>query len=364
MAATSQTIVYVACAETCEILRCRLDRDSGALDRIDCIRIPGFDRASPTSIPLALSPDRRRLYAAMRQEPYPVATFSIDPGTGGLTHLDSATLPHSMPHLSVDPTGRHLLAASVPGNLISSSPIDPDGVLRRPAAQVIGDMGFAHCILLDPSGRHVYVAIRDSADVASIKHDPQTHQSVWPAGTRGAVARLDFDPATGLMSAPMRIPTPPGGGPRHMRFAFGGRFLYLLNELDATILLCAVDAESGMLTQIQHEPTQPAGFDAMAADLQLTPDQRFLYASERNGDTISAFRVDPVTARLSPIGAVPTESRTRSLAIDPRGQFLLAAGQNSNHVSVFAIDQASGSLRHIARYATPANPSWIEILDL
>lgn len=364
MAATSQTIVYVACAETCEILLYRLDRDSGALERIDSIRIPGFDQASPTSIPLALSPDRRRLYAAMRQKPYPVATFSIDPGTGGLTHLGSATLPHSMPYLSVDPTGQHLLAASVPGNLISSSPIDPDGVLRRPAAQVIGDMGFAHCILPDPSGRHVYVAIRDSADVASHIRDPRTGLPVWPAGTRGAIARLDFDPATGLMTAPLRIPTPPDGGPRHMRFAFGGRFLYLLNELDATIVLCAVDAESGMLTQLQHMPTQPAGIDALAADLQLTPDQRFLYASERNGDTISAFRVDPVTARLSPIGAVPTETWTRSFAIDARGRFLLAAGQNSNHMSMFAIDQSNGSLALIARHATPANPSWIEILDL
>ena len=110
--------------------------------------------------------------------------------------------------------------------------------------------------------------------------------------------------------------------------------------------------------------TQPEGFAAKAADLHLTPDGRFLYASERRTSTLTGFRIDDASGTLSPIGAFPTETFPRGFAIDPRGRFLLAVGQESHAMSVYSIDAATGGLTRIAQHEMARNPNWIEIVDL
>ena len=91
----------------------------------------------------------------------------------------------------------------------------------------------------------------------------------------------------------------------------------------------------------------PAGFAGgkpWAADIHLTPDGRFLYASERRTSTLAAFAVDPASGRLAPLGSVPTEAQPRSFAITPDGRFLYAVGQASHRLSRYAIDPRHGTL--------------------
>jgi 6-phosphogluconolactonase len=95
----------------------------------------------------------------------------------------------------------------------------------------------------------------------------------------------------------------------------------------------------------------------------VTPDGRFLYASERATSTLAAFEIDAVTGRLSPRGNMPTEAQPRGFAIDPRGSFLLVVGQQSHHLTVYAIDRQSGRLDERERYSTGQNPNWVEIVD-
>jgi 6-phosphogluconolactonase len=61
-------------------------------------------------MPIAISPDRRFLYAALRSEPYPVSSFAIDPTSGRLTHLAHAPLADSMAYIVTDRTGQKLKA--------------------------------------------------------------------------------------------------------------------------------------------------------------------------------------------------------------------------------------------------------------
>jgi len=63
-------------------------------------------------MPMAVSPDKRFLYAAARSKPYTVFVYAIDRETGGLKPLHSAPLAESMPYISLDHSGRFLLAAS------------------------------------------------------------------------------------------------------------------------------------------------------------------------------------------------------------------------------------------------------------
>jgi 6-phosphogluconolactonase len=158
-------------------------------------------------------------------------------------------------------------------------------------------------------------------------------------------------------------PMPQGAGPRHLRLSPDGGFLYALCELDATIGVFAVAPETGLLERRQILRTQPEGFAAKAADMHLTPDGFFLYASERGTSTLTVCRVAS-DGSLSVIDQTATETFPRGFAIDPRGRFLLAVGQESHHLSVYRIDPQTGRLNAATRYATARNPNWVEIIDL
>ena len=88
------------------------DRAKGDVELIEKIDIPGAEKPSPTSMPLALSPDRRFLYAALRSEPFTVVGFAIDPASGRLTHLHSAPLEASMAYIG-DRPHRQMAAGSL-----------------------------------------------------------------------------------------------------------------------------------------------------------------------------------------------------------------------------------------------------------
>lgn len=238
--------------------------------------------------------------------------------------------------------GGHVLGASYPGSLICSHPIGPDGLAHGPASQVTATPEKAHSIVPDPSGRFVYV----------------------PCLGGDVILHLELDPATGTLAERGRVPVRPGAGPRHLRFGRDGRFAYVINELDASIDTYAFDPATGALALRQTVAMLPAGVRGRiaAADLHITPDGRFLYASERLTNTLSAWRIDPPSGRLAPLGAVPSEPTPRGFAISPDGRFLLCAGQTSHRVGVHAIDPSTGVLSLLDGREVSANPNWITFL--
>src|SRR6266704_5640230 len=98
--ALSATFVYVSNAE---------DGDIGAYRMLDSGELQPGARAKAASVvmPMAVSPDRRFLYAAARSKPYSVYVYSIDRSTGALTQLASSPLAESFPYISLDKTGRY-----------------------------------------------------------------------------------------------------------------------------------------------------------------------------------------------------------------------------------------------------------------
>lgn len=332
-------IVYVSNADSGDIRVLRLAAD-GALEELQRFELGGM------VMPMAVSPDRRMLYAVRRSEPLAVATLAIEVGTGRLRKLAEAPLPASMAYLACDRSGRFLLSASYGGHQLAVSPVDAQGIAQA-AQQVLATPPNAHAVQTDPSNRWAFAT--------SLGGDQ--------------VLQYRFDAATGRLAPndPPSLAVRAGAGPRHFRFHPNGRFVYLMNELDATIDLLAFDAARGTLAPLQTVPALPPGFDGGApwgAELHLTPDGRFLYASERRSSTLAAYAVDAASGRLRSIGHVPTEREPRGFAIDPSGRFLLAAGQASHRLSVHAIDPASGSLSMRGSHAMGQNPNWVEIVDL
>ena len=111
----------------------------------------------------------------------------------------------------------------------------------------------------------------------------------------------------------------------------------------------------------------PAGFtrgEPWAADLHLTPDGRFLFASERRSSTLSSYVVDATTGALTPLTRIQTEAEPRGFAISPDGRFLVAVGQASHRLSRYAIDPEKGALAKLGDQPIGTNPNWVEIVDL
>ena len=342
---TSDTIVYVSNAGGPEIRVMAMDRESGDLALIETVAVPGTDKPAPTSMPMALSPDRRFLHAALRSEPFTAASFAIDRASGRLRHIGNAPLDDSMAYMTTDRTGRWLVCASYPGGKLTLNPIDAEGRLKAPPHQIVRDRPKAHCVVVDASNTHVYC----------------------PVLAQDIILQLKFDAATGRVApnTPAEIATKPGAGPRHLAFHPSGRFLYLITETTATIGAYAVNQANGTLRELQFVDILAADYKGpiAAADLHVTPDGHFLYGSERRTSTLTGFRIDPAQGTLSPIGSWPTETTPRGFAIDPRGRFLLSVGLDSNRMTVYAI-RGDGALDPVKQHPMGKMPNWIEFLDL
>ena len=338
------TVVYVSHADSNDVYVLQLDRLTGDATLIQKVSIPGV-KVPGTSTPMAVSPDRRFLYVATRGEPKAVAGFAIDPTDGTLTRRSSGPLPDSMAFIVTDRAGRFLLGASFPGHVVSVSPISPPGTVR-PASQVLANHPNAHSIRPDASNRRV-VALTFGND---------------------RVNQFTFDPALGVLTPDeaSSFTLNVGTGPRHFVFHPHRPVIYVLGERDGAVHVLDVDAASGRMRERQIVSALPPGFQGTpsAADLHITPDGRWLYASERTSGTLAGFRVDPASDALSGVGHVPTEQTPRGFSIDPSGRYLLAVGQGSHHLSVYRIDGTSGRLDILKRYPMGKNPNWVEIVDL
>jgi 6-phosphogluconolactonase len=338
------TFVYVGNAESNEIYVLRLDRQSGALTLVEKVPIPGITTPG-ISMPMAVSPDRRFLYAGTRGEPKIAAGFAIDPASGTLTHVTSGPLADSMAYIATDRTGRFLLGASYPGHKITVNPIGPQGTVQPPQ-QVLPGYPNAHSILADAGNRHVLA----------------------PTLGNDLVNQFTFDAATGMLApaTPPSVHVKEKAGPRHLAFHPNGRLVYVLGETDGSVYVFDYDPGTGRLGAKQTVSALPPDFRGKpsAADLHITPDGKFLYGSERTSSTLAGFKVDPASGMLSPIGSVPTEKQPRGFNIDSTGRYLLAVGQLSHGMSSYRIDADSGTLTKLKEYPMGKNPNWVEIVDL
>jgi 6-phosphogluconolactonase len=340
------TVVYVSNAASKEVYVLAMNRESGELTLLDKVPVPGTDKPSPASMPMAVTPDHRFLYAALRSDTFPVSSFAIDRTSGRLTHLASTPLQDSMAYILTDRTGRYLLSASYPGNELTINPIDDQGHIVEKTTQIIPNRPKSHCILVDATNKYCYATSLGSDIIMEWK----------------------FDPATGTLSpnGPGEVHTKSGAGPRHMALHPSGRFLYLITETTDTIGAYGIDPATGTLTEQQFVDALPADFKEQpaAADLHVTPDGRFLYGSERKTSTLAGYRIDPDKGTLSPIGHFAIEKTPRGFNIDPRGRFLLSVGLDSNSMTVYRIDPQSGALTNLKQYSMGQQPNWIEIVDL
>ncbi|MES2462300.1 MAG: beta-propeller fold lactonase family protein [Armatimonadota bacterium] len=339
----ASTFVYVGNSDSQDVTVLEL-LSSGELRPIASVAVPGPSKPGG-SLPIAVAPDKKFLYVGLRNEPYSVASFSINGKTGILTYIGSVPLADSMAYISTDRTGRFLLSASYGGNKVTVNPIGSNGLVGA-VQQTVTDVPKAHCIITDATNQFVLYT--------SLGGD-RIHQQ-------------KFDAKTGMLSPndPPARHVKVSAGPRHLVFSPDEKFVFLLNELDATVHVFPYDASRGTLKEaIQTVPLLPEELTGKpwAADIHLTPDGKFLFASERGSSTLTAFRVATESGRLTRIASYATAKQPRAFRIDPSGRFLLAVGQLSNSLIIYSIDRSTGTLSEIKTYPVGKNPNWVEIVS-
>jgi 6-phosphogluconolactonase len=361
----AKTFVYVSNAQDGNIDTYNMDMSTGALTPV------GKTEAAKMVMPMTLSPNKKYLYAVIRSQPTRVLTYAIDPATGALTQKASAPLPDSMPYVSTDHTGRFLFTASYGGDKLAVSPIGENGLVEAEAIQVIPTGRNAHSIMPDRSNKFVYAA------------------------TLGAnqVLQFTFDSKTGKLTAnePPAVSPEAGHGPRHLAFSPDNKYLYVLNELSGHVTQYTIDPSKGTLTLVDTissvpaeaglawgAPQAPVGAapalasvaakddkpKVWAADIQITPDGKFLYSTERTTNKIALFTVAPGTGKLTYVTNFATEVQPRGIRIDPTGQYLVASGEKSDRISVYKIDKDTGKLGEPNRFPVGNGANWVEIVDV
>jgi len=358
LAIMDETLVYVG-TYTFEggegIYIYHMDPDSGRLKNVGKVK----NLVNPSF--LKVNAEKRSLYAVNEFSSFDrdgsgaVSAFLIEED-GTLTFLNSRSSGGAGPcYVSIDRLGRYVFVANYVGGSISVLPISGDGSLEK-ATEVIRHKGSSinlmrqeaphpHSIIIDPPNKHVYVP-----DLGLDK-----------------IMIYRFDSSSGRLEPSDQpwVATKPGSGPRHITFHPGGKFVYVINELDSTIV--AYKYDGGRLEALQTISALPSDFrgENYSADIHVHPSGKFLYGSNRGHDSIVVYRVDEESGTLKWIGHEYTRGRTpRNFAIDPSGRFLLVANQRSNKIVSFLVDQETGALKPLGHEVHVPSPACVEISPL
>ncbi len=344
--ASDASLVYIGTytgAQSKGIYVAHFDSGTGRLT------LPRLAAITPSPSFLALGPGGRVLYAVGEtanlgdKRVGAVSAFKVEARTGRLTLLNQQFSGGAGPcHLAVDHTGKCLLVANYGDGSIAAVPIQADGSLGEPAT-VIQHKG-SSVNQARQAGPHAHFIVPDPANRFALACDLGLDQVL--------VYRLS--PGKCLLSAndPPFAAVKPGSGPRHLAFHPSGRYVFLLNEMSATMVAFAYDAERGALKELQTVSALPEGFTGQksGAEVQVHPSGKFVYGSNRGHDSIAVFGFDAASGKLTFLECQSTEGKTpRHFAFDPSGQWLLAENQDSDSIVVFRVDAKTGRLSPTAQ---------------
>ncbi|MCH2504907.1 MAG: lactonase family protein [Dehalococcoidia bacterium] len=300
------------------------------------------------------------MYASLRNS-NEIASFSVDSNTGSLRNIGKISVEASPTYLCTDRRGKFLLAAYYQGRHVGVHQIQTDHSLKdTPVQWLETDIG-AHSINVDRSNRYAFVP-----HIARIQDNVlgPPPEDLGP----NVIYQFKFDPDSGKLSpnTPLRLDSDGFLGPRHYCYHPSLDIVYFSNEQGCSVTAYRFDRTAGTLSAFQTISTLPQGYqgDNTCAQIQISPNGRFLYAPNRGHNSIACFTVDQVTDELAPIGQTSSEDMPRVIGLDPQGKFLFAAGHASGRLASYRINNDTGNLEPLEIYPLGERPMWVMIIEL
>ncbi|WP_164974181.1 lactonase family protein [Filimonas effusa] len=289
---------------------------------------------------MAVSQDKKYVYAVNELpggNDGEVSAFALDKTKGALSLINKQTTGGPSPcYVSVDSTGKNVVVANYAGGNIVLYKTGQDGALQ-PVLQTLGHEGYGvnvtrqemphpHSVVFSPDQQFLFSADLGNDRVYKYKFNAN-------------------DAATPLTDGdPQYYTVEDGSGPRHIVFSPNRQFAYVINELSGKII--AYQYNNGQLTEVQTIEATKTGDknDMGAADIHITPDGKFLYASNRGkANDIAIFKTSS-DGKLLEVGHQKVGEHPRNFMIDPTGRFLLVANRDSNNIQIFVINRNYGLL--------------------
>ncbi|PKB64706.1 MAG: hypothetical protein BZY80_02010 [SAR202 cluster bacterium Io17-Chloro-G2] len=327
--------LYVSLQDDDKISVFTMDTETGKLTPKSEIPLPG----GPS--PLAISPDRKVLYAGHRGSSE-ISSFQIDQVTGALTHSGKVSVEAAPTFVATDRKGGFVLSSYYQGAHAGVHPVGADGSVDGPPIEWLETATGAHAMQTDPSNKFAFVP-----HIAG--NGPN------------AIFQFRFDESTGHITpnSPPRVEPEEHLGPRHFCFHPTQDILYFSNEQGSSVTGYRLDTSQGTLSAFQTLTTLPADYTERntCSQIQVSPSGRFLYAPNRGHNSIAAFSIDPTSGQLTAVGRVPAEPVPGSFSLDPEGNFLVAAGTESGRLASYRIDGDTGELTPLETYPVGQRPS-------
>ncbi|HTI94055.1 MAG TPA: lactonase family protein [Puia sp.] len=307
---------------------------------------------------LTIGKNGKNIYAVSEKNggPGSVYAYQFDQSSGTLNLINQAPSGGKGPcYISVDNAGTHVFTANYGSGSLGVIGLKEDGSLDTAALQSIQHTGssikadqtrpHAHSAILSPDDRYVLSANLGNDHIYIYRFDPKAREPLTPA-----------DPAY--------VTVTPGSGPRHITFHPNGRYVYVLNEISGSI--DGYDYKDGVLTHKQTITILPEGFTGTveAADIHISPDGKFLYASNREDrNELVIYSITP-TGQLNLAGRQPVLGiAPRGFNIDPSGKFVLVANLKTNEVLVFLRSTKTGLLTFTGKKISVTQPACLKFVS-
>ena len=290
---------------------------------------------------LSTTPDGRRIFANSelfgRAQGH-VTAFEFDPERGEIVHIDMVPSRGSITaHNSISNDGRHLLVSNYS----------------------LGSEGPDHSVAVFPIAENegIHPAVDGAKHPGSGPHPERQERShahfirQMPDG-RVVVADLGIDKILfyhlskdGRLEPESQTDMPAGMGPRHLAWSADGQWLFVVGELNSTVASMSLSAGGvPQLVNIVSAVGDESAEGNHCSDIQISPDDRFLYVGNRGHDTVGVIGIGD-GGRLTHLENTPCGGATpRALALSPDGDWLFSANQDSDHIAVFARDAETGLL--------------------
>ena len=321
------------------IYHCTLNLKTGRLSESELaaeIGRPGF---------LAMHPNGQHIYAVGSLEGEAVvAAYEIKKtkGKATLSFQNAVEIGDGgAAHVSIDSTGRTILTAQYGAGSTAVFSVNKDGSIKERTQ-----------IVKHGAGSKVTGTRQNASHAHWTGFSPDERFAFVPDLGMDKVVIYEVDTAKSKVEQHGYGVVPPGGGPRHMKFHTNGKWAYVLNELDLSITHFDYDAKAGTMTANETVLTVPKDelekekFKS-CSEIRVHPSGRFVYAANRGHDTVTVFRVDQSTGKLTFVERENVRAATpRNVNLSPDGRWLIAAGQDSHNLSVFEVNQETGELTY------------------
>ena len=309
---------------------------------------------------LSVSPNGKYLYAVNetgREQPGHVSAFAFDKNKSELTFINQQLSGGDDPcFVTTDQSGKWIVVANYSGGSLSAFPVNEDGSLQ-PYSQ-----------LIQHKGTSINKQRQEKAHVHSTFFSPDYQYILAPDLGMDKVMVYQFASAGKKPLKPAPVPftaSIPGSGPRHIAFHPNKKFAYLIEEMSGTVKTFTYN--KGLLNPIQNIATHPDTFKGQpgSADIHVSPDGKFLYASNRGEENnLAIFSIDPATGKLTGKGFQEiTGAQPRNFIIDPSGRYLLVANQKTNNIVVFKRDMVTGLLQPTLQQIEVPSPVCLQMLE-